>query len=56
MRILSNSNYAKKRDILSEKRESVMVLKKREFTPESSDVDAYSLRHNVLAVTTWLHV
>ena len=33
-RIFSNSKYAKKRDILSEKRESGMVLKKREFTPE----------------------
>ena len=31
----------KKRDILSEKRESGMVLKKREFTPESGSVDTY---------------
>ena len=29
----------KKRDILSEKRESGMVLKKCEFTPESGNVD-----------------
>ena len=29
----------KKRDILSEKRESGMVLKKREFTPESGNID-----------------
>ena len=33
----------KKRDILSEKRESGMVLKKREFTPESGSVDTYGL-------------
>ena len=32
----------KKRDILSEKRESGMVLKKLEFTPESGSVDTYS--------------
>ena len=31
----------KKRDILSEKRESGMALKKREFTPESGNVDTY---------------
>ena len=31
----------KKRDILSEKRESGMTLKKREFTPESGNVDTY---------------
>ena len=32
----------KKQDILSEKRESGMVLKKkREFTPESGSVDTY---------------
>ena len=30
----------KKRYILSEKRESRMVLKKREFTPESGSVDS----------------
>ena len=32
----------KKRDILSEKRESGMSLKKREFTPESGNVDTYA--------------
>ena len=32
----------KKRDFLSEKRESGMTLKKREFTPESGSVDTYS--------------
>ena len=31
----------KKRDILSEKRESGMALKKLEFTPESGTVDTY---------------
>ena len=31
----------KKRDILSEKRESGMALKKREFTPKSGSVDTY---------------
>ena len=31
----------KMRDILSEKRESGMALKKREFTPESGTVDTY---------------
>ena len=31
----------KKRDFLSEKRESGMTLKKREFTPESGSVDTY---------------
>ena len=36
----SSSKYAKKkRDILSEKRESGMALKKREFTPESGTVE-----------------
>ena len=40
-RIFPNSKYAKKRDIFSEKRESGMVLKKREFTPESGTVDTY---------------
>ena len=34
-------NTKKKRDILSEKRESGMALKKREFTPESGSVDTY---------------
>ena len=33
----------KKRDILSEKRESGMALKKREFTPESGSVDTYAI-------------
>ena len=32
------------RDISSEKRESGMALKKREFTPESGSVDTYALR------------
>ena len=36
------SNTPKKRDILSEKRESGMALKKREFTPESGTVDTYA--------------
>ena len=31
----------KKRDILCEKRENWMALKKREFTPESGSVDTY---------------
>ena len=35
-------NTPKKRDILSEKRESGMALKKREFTPESGTVDTYA--------------
>ena len=40
----SNSKYAKKkRDFLSEKRESGMRLKKREFTPESGSVDTYAI-------------
>ena len=34
-------NTPKKRDILSEKRESGMALKKREFTSESGTVDTY---------------
>ena len=33
----------KKRDILSEKRESGMALTKREFTPESGTVDAIEI-------------
>ena len=33
----------KKRDFLSEKRESGMTLKKREFTPESGSVDTYAV-------------
>ena len=42
-------NTQNKRDILSEKRESGMALKKREFTPESGTVDTYvmSLSHTV---------
>ena len=36
-------NTHKKRDILSEKRESGMALNKREFTPESGTVDTYAL-------------
>ena len=41
--IFSNSKYAKKkRDILSQKRESGMTLKKRKFTPESGTVDTYA--------------
>ena len=35
-------NTQKKRDFLSEKRESGMTLKKREFTPESGSVDTYA--------------
>ena len=31
----------KRRDILSEKQESGMALQKREFTPESGNVDTY---------------
>ena len=38
---LSTRNTPKKRYILSEKRESGMALKKREFTPESGTVDTY---------------
>ena len=36
-------NTQKKRDIISEKRESGIALKKREFTPESGTVDTYEL-------------
>ena len=44
--IYSNSKFAKKkRDILSEKRESGMALKKREFTPESGSVDTYVMTY-----------
>ena len=39
--IVSHSKYTKKRDILSEERESGMALKKHEFTPESGNVDTY---------------
>ena len=42
-RIFSKSKYAKKRDILSEKQESGMAPKKREFTPESGNVDTYGM-------------
>ena len=35
-------NMQNKRDILSEKRESGMALKKLEFTPESGTVDTYA--------------
>ena len=44
----SSSKYAttKKRDILSEKLESGMGLKKREFTPESCNVDTYEFNMN----------
>ena len=41
--IFSNLKYAKKRDILSQKRESGMMQKKSEFTPESGTVDTYAL-------------
>ena len=45
--MFSNSKYAKKKwDILSAKRESGMVLKKREFTPESGNVDTYVVRYS----------
>ena len=40
-RIFPNSKYAKKRDILSEKRGSGMALKTREFMPEIGNVDTY---------------
>ena len=40
----SSSKYAKKRDFLSEKRESEMALKKHEFTPESGNVDTSRCR------------
>ena len=38
----------KNRDILSEKRESGMALKKREFTPESGTVDTCALSYSSL--------
>ena len=44
----------KKRDILSEKRESGMALKKREFTPESGTVDTYDVASKI--VKTHLNV
>ena len=40
-RIFSDSKFAKKRDILSHKRESGMTLKKHEFMPESGADDTY---------------
>ena len=40
-------NTPKKRDILSEKRESGMTLKKREFTPESGTVDTYVINCDI---------
>ena len=36
-------NTYKKRDILTEKRESGMVLEKRDFPPESGNVDTYDI-------------
>ena len=42
--IFSTRNTPKKRDILSEKRESGMAVKKREFTPESGIVETYAVR------------
>ena len=39
--IFPTRNTQKKRYILSEKRESGMALKKRDFTPESGTVDTY---------------
>ena len=41
MHFFPTRNTPKKRDILSEKRESGMALKKREFTAESGTVDTY---------------
>ena len=38
----------KKRYILSKKRESGMVLKKREFTPESGSVDTYEIQYDII--------
>ena len=42
-RIFSSQKSAKKPDILSEKQESGMALKKLEFTPESGSVDTYGV-------------
>ena len=36
-----DAEHAKKRDILTEKRESVMVLEKLDFPSESGNVDTY---------------
>ena len=40
----------KKWDILNEKREGGMTLKKREFTPESGNVDTYVTTFNAVFV------
>ena len=40
-RIFPTRNSQNKRDILSEKLERGMSLKKREFTPESGNVDSH---------------
>ena len=48
-RILSNSKYAKKRDISSEKRDGA---KKRQFTPERGNVDTYETE---TTGSNWLH-
>ena len=42
----------KKRDILSEKLENGMVLKKREFTPESGNFDTYMMLDDK-CITIW---
>ena len=42
-RIFPNLKSAKKRDMLGDKQESGMVLKKRVFTPESGNVDTYEI-------------
>ena len=39
----TRNTQKKKRDILSEKRESGIALKKRELTPESGTVDTYAI-------------
>ena len=41
----------KKRDFLSEKRESGKTLKKREFTPESGSVDTYEIGKQLIFVS-----
>ena len=53
--IFSNSKYTKKLNILSEKRESGMALKKLEFTSESGNLDAYDVLNRVdnLCAVTW---
>ena len=45
-------NTQKKGDTLSGKRESGMVLKKCEFTPESGNVDIYALKLPILIYNT----